>query len=182
MAKTGKCFLCAAPSKETTSGASRERCEACSKKSNRAASAKWRAKNKDRVRAAQKTWRDANVDRRMALNEAWKKRNPERHQAIRRKDHLKRSFGITPEQFDSMVAEQGGRCAICDTDDSGAKAWRVDHDHCTGSVRGLLCNACNVGLGAFRDHPGHLLAAERYLKLHQRKHLSVVHQIASTGA
>jgi len=39
----------------------------------------------------------------------------------------------------------------------------VDHDHITGALRGLLCSACNTGLGFFRDHPELLKRAIEYL-------------------
>jgi hypothetical protein len=60
---------------------------------------------------------------------------------------LKTRYGLTAAQVDEMVAEQGGRCAIC----REKPAEHVDHDHATGEVRGLLCFTCNVGLGQLRD-------------------------------
>ena len=61
--------------------------------------------------------------------------------------HLKRRYGIGAADFDRMVIEQGGVCAICDRPDPE----HVDHDHVTGRVRGILCFNCNGGLGQFGD-------------------------------
>lgn len=59
-----------------------------------------------------------------------------------------RKFKITPADFDRMLEEQGGRCAICGTTEPrGRGRFHVDHDHTSNVVRGLLCTACNTGLG-----------------------------------
>jgi ribosomal protein L24E len=61
-----------------------------------------------------------------------------------RRQSLRRRYGLTIEQFDEMLAEQGGVCAICGTDTPlGRGTFHVDHDHQTGQVRGLLCHPCN---------------------------------------
>ena len=80
--------------------------------------------------------------------------------------HLKRRYGITAEEADAMLAEQGGRCAICEV----APAEHVDHDHVTGKVRALLCFNCNGGLGQFRDDPRFLYAAAEYVAHHRARH------------
>jgi hypothetical protein len=60
---------------------------------------------------------------------------------------------------------QEGRCAICKSPLSeGQKGHAVDHCHTTGTVRGLLCPSCNLGLGKFRDDPQLLSEAVRYLQ------------------
>ena len=85
-----------------------------------------------------------------------------------RKTTLKQ-FGLTPEAYNVMFAQQNGRCAICGTDQPGGKhkdKFHVDHDHATGNVRGLLCANCNVGLGKFGDDPARIRAAIAYLAKH----------------
>ena len=61
--------------------------------------------------------------------------------------HLKHRYGIGADDFDRLVDEQGGMCAICRRPDPE----HVDHAHDTGEVRGILCFNCNGGLGQFRD-------------------------------
>jgi hypothetical protein len=75
-------------------------------------------------------------------------------------------YGITLEQWESMLDAQGGVCAICERGPEGFKNHArlfVDHDHQTDAVRGLLCGPCNTGLGHFRDDPNLLRRALTYL-------------------
>lgn len=98
----------------------------------------------------------------------------ERHRSVSR-------FGITPRQYDELLAAQGGMCAIpgcgITSETNGGRALAVDHDHtccpdqarsCGKCVRGLLCNGHNRGLGYFHDDIGELLAAVAYLS-HRRE-------------
>lgn len=70
---------------------------------------------------------------------------------------------ITPEQYNLMLKKQKGLCWIC-KDPPGKQRLALDHCHKTNRVRGLLCSACNTGLGLFKDKPGVLLRAARYLR------------------
>lgn len=82
-----------------------------------------------------------------------------------RKSKLKRAFGLTLEQYDDMLKAQGCRCALCGSDFPGGRGrFVVDHCHTTGRIRGLLCNLCNVGLGALRESPSLLSKAIEYLE------------------
>jgi hypothetical protein len=47
-----------------------------------------------------------------------------------------------PVLRDRIIAEQGGKCWICEIDLSTVKAC-LDHDHFTGRIRSVLCQNCN---------------------------------------
>jgi hypothetical protein len=79
-------------------------------------------------------------------------RGRERRVETERKSRLAK-LGVTIEEYDRLLARQGGVCAICRRDRPG-KAKRmlaVDHCHRTGRVRGLLCMRCNTTLSAIGD-------------------------------
>lgn len=86
-----------------------------------------------------------------------------RKRAVDRRYHLKRKYGITPEEYDALLAAQGGGCGICGRLPRDDIALHVDHDHTTGRIRGLLCFRCNNALGDFEDDPDRLSAALGYL-------------------
>lgn len=77
-----------------------------------------------------------------------------------RRWYLKDVYGITLEEYLDIHAKQSGRCAICR---DVVELLCVDHDHRTGLIRGLLCRACNLGLGHFCDDPVKLRTAADYL-------------------
>lgn len=71
-------------------------------------------------------------------------------------------YGITEIDYERLLVEQGGACAICRNPSTGRRL-SVDHDHDTGRVRGLLCFTCNIGLGSFKDSILRLESAIEYL-------------------
>ena len=62
-----------------------------------------------------------------------------------REKNLMKNYGITQAQYDEMYNRQNGRCPICTKlfDSRGGRWVHIDHDHTTGTIRGLLCNHCN---------------------------------------
>ncbi len=87
-------------------------------------------------------------------------------------------MGLQPGQFDQMLADQGGLCAICFRSEKMVRAvtqrvtgLSTDHDHmcCPGSdscgqcVRGLVCRNCNTLLGMAEDNILILQSAISYL-------------------
>lgn len=81
----------------------------------------------------------------------------------RQRDYTLRSrYSITLEQFEEMLHKQGYRCLICECKVK-LELFGVDHCHVTGKVRGILCRACNAGLGHFKDNPKVVARALLYL-------------------
>lgn len=113
----------------------------------------------NRERARQ--WRRANPERAARRQHEYSAAG--RKRISDRKSYLKRKFGITPDQYDSMLAAQGNACALCGRPPNGKVALHVDHDHSTGRIRGILCFKCNNALGDFDDDPDLLMAAAMYL-------------------
>lgn len=104
-----------------------------------------------------KEWYVNNKERKKELSKSYK--------PIKTAKHLKKLYGITPEQYEQMRQLQENSCAICGThQDTLPRALCVDHDHDTGKIRGLLCDTCNRGLGLLKDNQVILNRAIRYLK------------------
>lgn len=65
--------------------------------------------------------------------------------------------------YELMLKDQKGHCAICKEKLDENKRLDIDHDHNTGEVRGLLCMHCNLLIGHARDNPEILRQAAKYL-------------------
>ncbi len=85
--------------------------------------------------------------------------------------HLQFTYGLSIDQYLSMYYDQGGRCAACKDrlELRVRKRIAVDHDHQTGRIRGLLCNACNSALGMLKDDHRRIQGLARYLKRAEKK-------------
>lgn len=97
--------------------------------------------------------------------------SPERRAYLMQRVKLYK-YGLTVEEFEAMRQVQGDLCAICgQVETHTIRRWSdapqtlsVDHDHVTGTNRGLLCNKCNTPIGLMGDDPDRLEAAAAYLK------------------
>ena len=108
-------------------------------------------------------WAVRNPDKQAAIRRNQRVRNPDKIALHDRKMNLKR-YGLTLEEYDTLLGKQGNVCAICEKVCSSNKNLAVDHDHSLGLVRGLLCMKCNRSLGGFNDDPRLLLRALAYLE------------------
>lgn len=78
---------------------------------------------------------------------------------------MKWKYGLGIEEFDRLLVEQSGCCAICQRQFMASpKEPAIDHCHSTGVVRGLLCQCCNRGLGLFGDSADRMEDAINYLR------------------
>lgn len=71
-------------------------------------------------------------------------------------------YNLDEAAFTDMYNAQKGKCAICKTDIS-VDGSRIDHNHDTGEVRGLLCVSCNTGIGLLKDSVSVLKSAIKYI-------------------
>lgn len=82
----------------------------------------------------------------------------------------RRNYGISSEEKEFLLVQQGGCCAVCNTSDPGKRGWHTDHDHsccpgrtsCGKCIRGILCHNCNMLLGH---------AKEQYINFRKRHKL-----------
>lgn len=127
----------------------------------RAANAAWQKANRDKCREYNNKYRSKpsvkekqkEYDKRhrirhpgsmLIAKRKWYKANKPKIRLVARKLALKTKFGMTLDDFNRMFESQDKKCAVCLSENSGAKIdWAVDHCHSTGKVRGILCHPCN---------------------------------------
>lgn len=86
---------------------------------------------------------------------------------VAQKNHLKRKYNLSLEEFNEKLQNQNYCCALCGkTQEEEKSNLCVDHDHETGKVRDLLCRVCNRALGLFKDNPQLLRLAAEYIEKH----------------
>lgn len=81
--------------------------------------------------------------------------------------YVGRAYNISIEEYDELWSDP--YCRICRSEGfvvsrNGGAKLAIDHDHETGTVRGLLCPSCNQALGLLKDSPDILRAAIHYLE------------------
>lgn len=68
-------------------------------------------------------------------------------------------YGITVGEYRALIA--GGTCDACGRPSS---KLQIDHDHGTGTIRGVLCLNCNSALGHAGDATERLRLLIAYLE------------------
>lgn len=172
------CRECAVVLTDETRAPRSNLCRPCHQEAKRVTDAAQYQKHKAKRRASMKAYYEANRDREVERTRKWREANVDRMKEYRRTPDRRTAqregqrrrtlakHGLTPEDYDRMLVNQGGGCAICGTLNPGARTsvFHADHDHQTGAFRGLLCTNCNNGLGRFHDDPDRLDRAAQYLR------------------
>lgn len=85
---------------------------------------------------------------------------PEERRSKDRNDYYMRKYNITWKHYQELLTIQEKGCAIC----KARVELVVDHCHKTSTVRGLLCNTCNMGIGLLQEDLRIIHNAFYYLK------------------
>jgi len=107
-----------------------------------------------------------NPDKTRSRNRKWLRLNRVKSKGYK----LKASYDLTMENYNKMLIEQNGVCAVCKNPEntkhrSGCtNRLSVDHNHTTGKIRQLLCTRCNSLIGMSKENISTLLAAVDYLR------------------
>jgi hypothetical protein len=89
----------------------------------------------------------------------------EAYKAKHREDDRRRRRNCTPEHYAMLLEQQQGQCKICGS--FKGEELRIDHCHARGTLRALLCDNCNWGLGNFKDNQDILRKAIDYLQQYE---------------
>lgn len=105
------------------------------------------------------------------VTKPWQEKNKDRLKVWRKDADLKKKYGITLTDYNVLLVNQKGVCAICGKPETQVHhksglpySLSVDHCHKTGKVRELLCNWCNKALGLLQDDLEYMKKLESYLK------------------
>jgi len=121
--------------------------------------------------------RAANRDHFLGIERAYKARIKEKlgeHIIHKRSKsyNLFHKYGIHLDDYERMLSEQNGVCAICSSPPVSSKRNKgyldVDHDHVSGVIRGLICHPCNQGMIAVDRIPDWLEKAANYAAKYRR--------------
>jgi hypothetical protein len=121
-------------------------------------------KNKDKLNKYQKEYDKKHRKSKKEYDKKYREKNKGDKKEYQKKYTLKRSYGISTDQYNDMMNKQNGKCSICN---EPLKKPNIDHEHQTGYVRDILCHNCNTGIGYFKENPELLQKGIEYLEKHK---------------
>lgn len=129
------------------------------------------ARDKNIKRQANKNWwARQSQDKKLA----YEQRRDKNLKRLASRKHSLEGFGLTIDQYDALVLRQDNLCACCGMAETALsntgdfiKRLAVDHDHKTGQIRSLLCQACNQMIGHAKEDVTRMQKGIEYLKRFQ---------------
>ena len=85
------------------------------------------------------------------------------------KSDLRANYNLSLEEYQLLLEKHNHVCAICKKPETSIsrygtpKRLTIDHCHNTLEIRGILCDACNRGIGHLGDDIATLQSAIEYL-------------------
>ena len=134
-------------------------CKVCKRVYNR----EFYTRNKEAIIKRTKDYRASNKDKVADFHKTPKRR------ATKRAWTLKKKYGLSMQDYNTILAQQGGVCSICGEAETAKdvagnlKPMSVDHSHVTGVVRTLLCDRCNKLVGALEKNPARTAQILEYI-------------------
>lgn len=129
--------------------------------------------------ASVKAWQQTHRKERNAWSKQWRDKNWEKITKQARYNKLRRVYGLSNEEFDSIFAAQKECCAICErrlckfpSREQQDQIAFADHNHETNTFRAFLCPRCNALLGLADDSIALLETSIAYLKRHDNSVVS----------
>lgn len=122
----------------------------------------WARENKEKRRASVAAYDAKPEVKRRKRGDAkhWASKQPGYKLAFR----LKRDYGMTVAEYQTMLHRQDNKCAGCHASFNETRPC-VDHNHKTGKPRGVLCDACNTSLGKLGESLEILYRLAAYIEL-----------------
>lgn len=90
----------------------------------------------------------------------WMAKNPDKAREYR----LRSQFKVSPADFDALVSAQKGECPGCRRRLEPGKGSHLDHRHSDNTIRGVLCQRCNMAIGLLHDDPKTFDRLSAYLR------------------
>lgn len=124
---------------------------------------KWNINNKDKLIKIKKKYKENhkkeiqnyNKKHRKVLRDYYNsyKRKWRSNNKNKTKNEKLKKYNLTIEDFYNLLKIQKNRCGICKKkfNNSYSSFPCVDHNHKTGTIRGILCRNCNSGVGGLHD-------------------------------
>ena len=133
-----------------------------------AKAAAWKKANREIVHAQTREDREKNPEKYRKWSADSYARNPEKMNTAT----IISAHKIHRDDYYALIEKQQNLCAICGEEEAREKDGKkmrlcLDHDHETMKIRGLLCHACNTGIGKLRDSVDLVRKALEYLELHK---------------